>query len=111
MWDLDTISKWASKWKITFSASKTKEILFSKKVLEGVQPPQFNNQIKPRVSSLRHLGLQLAFNLDWKEQVSIMCLKASRKLSLLREAMKKKASFFRTLSKKGGWGSTGIHKF
>ena len=54
---LDKISKWASKWKITFIASKTKDILFSKKVLEGVQPLQFNNQTIPRVSSLRHLGL------------------------------------------------------
>ena len=55
--DLDKISKWASKWKITFSASKTKDILFSKKVFEGAQPLQFNNQIIPRVSSLRHLGI------------------------------------------------------
>ena len=38
----------------------------------------------PRVSSLRHLDIQLTFNLDWKEQVSIMSLKASRKLSVLR---------------------------
>ena len=35
-------------------------------------------------NQVRHLGLQLTFNLDWKEQASIMCLKASRKLSVLR---------------------------
>ena len=89
--DLDKKSKWASKWKITFSASKTRDIQFSKKVLEGVQPLQFNNQIIPRVSSLIHLGLQLTFNLDWKEQVGkynvfkskqeAFCTKKSKKLT------------------------------
>ena len=36
------------------------------------------------MSSTRHLGLQLTFNLDWREQVDLMCLKASRMLSVLR---------------------------
>ena len=36
------------------------------------------------MSSTRHLGLQISFNLDWREQVDIMCLKANRKLLVLR---------------------------
>ena len=36
------------------------------------------------MSSTRHLGLQISYNLDWREQVDIVCLKASRKLSVLR---------------------------
>ena len=82
--DLGRISTWASKWKIQFNASKTKSLLFSKKYNENLQPLTFNNENVTKVSSTRHLGLQLSFNLDWKEQVNIMCLKASRKLSVLR---------------------------
>ena len=36
------------------------------------------------MSSTRHLGLQISYDLDWREQVDIVCLKASRKLSVLR---------------------------
>ena len=59
-------------------------MLFSKKYIHDLQPLQFNNDNISRVSSTRHLGLQLTFNLVWREQVDIMCLKASRKLSVLR---------------------------
>ena len=53
----------------------------------------------PRVSSLRHLDIQLTFNLDWKEQVSIMSLKASRKLSVLRRVKNLQKSTLDILSK------------
>ena len=39
-----------------------------------------------------------------------ICTLNVKNSSLLREAIQKKSSFFRTLSKRG-WGSTGIQKF
>ena len=33
--DLQKISTWASKWKVTFNASKTKDIIFSNKYLNN----------------------------------------------------------------------------
>ena len=83
--DLAKISLWASKWKVKFNASKTNNIIFSKKVYHDVPPLQLDNVNVKRVNSHRHLGLQLTYNLDWKEQVNIMCLKANRKLSVLRQ--------------------------
>ena len=81
---LNKLSLWSSKWKVQYNASKTKSILFSKKYINDLHPLQFNNDNIYRVSSTRHFGLQLTFNLDWREQVDIMCLKASRKLSVLQ---------------------------
>ena len=59
-------------------------MLFSKKYINDLQPLQFNNDTISRVSSARHLDLQLTYNLDWREQVDIRCLKANRKLSVLQ---------------------------
>ena len=36
--DLQKISTWASKWKVTFNASKTKDIIFSNKYLNNYPP-------------------------------------------------------------------------
>ena len=60
-------------------------MIFSKKVAHGVNSLKLSDVQVTRVLSHRHLGLQLTHNLDWKEQVSIMCLKANRKLSVLRQ--------------------------
>ena len=63
---------------------KLKACFFYKKYVNDLQPLQFNNDNITRVSTTRHLGLQLTYNLDWRDQVDIMCLKANRKLSVLR---------------------------
>ena len=55
--DLETISKWASTWKITFNPDKSQDIIFTNKMLN---------------------------NLDWNTQIYQVCLKANRKLSVLR---------------------------
>ena len=55
-----------------------------KKYYNDIQPVTFNSEYISCVSSTRHLGLQISYNLDWREQVDLMCLKANRKLSVLR---------------------------
>ena len=46
--DLDTIEKWASDWCITFNASKTEEMIISRKRVQN-HPPLFfmNSELKP----------------------------------------------------------------
>ena len=82
--DLVKISNWASKWKVTFNGSKSKDIIFSNKCLNNSPPLIFNDIIIERVNCHKHLGLYLTSNLDWSEQVHQVCLKANRKLSVLR---------------------------
>ena len=72
--DLDKISTWALKWKVSFGAKKSKDMIFTKKIL--------NNS--PLSNLTTHLGLFLTSTLDWNVQIHEVCLKANRKLSVLR---------------------------
>ena len=68
----------------TFNASKTKDIIFSNKYLNNSPPLIFNNIYITRVNLHKHLGIYLSSSLDWSKQVHEVCLKANRKLSVLR---------------------------
>ena len=47
-------------------------------------PLIFENNFINRVNVHKHLGLYLSSSLDWSEQIKQVCLKANRKLSVLR---------------------------
>ena len=82
--DLEKISAWGDRWKVTFNAKKSKDIIFSNKYLNNSPPLIFNNNYIERVNSHRHLGLILSSTLDWSMQIKEVCLRANRKLSVLR---------------------------
>ena len=82
--DLVKISNWATKWKVEFNGSKSKDIIFSNKYLNNSPPLVLNDIVIERVNCHRHLGLYLTSSLDWGEQVHQVCLKANKKLSVLR---------------------------
>ena len=82
--DLQKISEWATKWKVTFNASKSKDMIFSNKQLFNSPPIVFNNTFVKRVAEHKHLGLWLSPSLSWSKHVHETCLKASRKLYVLR---------------------------
>ena len=82
--DLHKISMWAEKWKVKFNAGKSKDLIFSNKILNNSPPLVFNDNVIERVNTHRHLGVYLSSTLDWSVQVNDVCLKASRKLSVLR---------------------------
>ena len=84
--DLQRIDIWAKRWKVTFNASKSKQIIFSKKKLQSL-PIIFNQEEIKQVDTLKHLGVVLTRNLDWTEQVNFVCLKANRKLGVLRSVL------------------------
>ena len=82
--DLNRISIWAQMWKVTFNAGKSKDIIFSNKTLNNSPPLIFNETYVDRINTHRHLGVYLTSNLDWSYQINDVCLKANRKLSILR---------------------------
>ena len=82
--DLAKIVLWASKWKVTFNAKKSKDIIFTKKCLNNSPPLIFCDTFIEFVSTHKHLGFNLTSSLDWSAQVNEVCLKANRKLSVLR---------------------------
>ena len=82
--DLIKISKWANTWKVKFNAKKSKDIIFSNKCLNNSPPLIFNDSFIDRVNVHKHLGVYLSSTLNWSVQLKEVCLKASRKLSVLR---------------------------
>ena len=82
--DLIKISTWAAKWKVTFNAKKSKDIIFSSKCLNNSPPLLFNGTFIDRVNTHTHLGLHLTSDLNWSVQIKEVCLKANKKLSVLR---------------------------
>ena len=63
--DLEKIASWAQTWKVTFNASKSKDMIFSNKNLNNSPPLIFNGQYIDRVNTHKHLGVYLQSNLHW----------------------------------------------
>ena len=82
--DLNRISLWAEKWKVTFNAKKSKDIIFSKKFLNNSPPLIFGDTAIERVNTHKHHGLVLTSTLDWTQQINEVSLKANRKIAVLR---------------------------
>ena len=82
--DLFRIKQWADKWKVIFNAKKSKNIIFSKLTHNNTAPLKYNNIDIERVSSHKHLGVHLTYNLDWSVQLKQVCLRANQKLGVLR---------------------------
>ena len=99
--DLINISNWAQLWKVTFNTGKTKDMIFSNKVLNNSPPLLYNENIIERVNSHRHLGvhLYLTSNLDWSLQINDICLRANKKLSVLRHLIMLKRNTLDLLNK------------
>jgi hypothetical protein len=58
-------------------------VIFSEKHLESPPLILSDNPIK-QATVHKHLGLLLTFNLDWSQQIHSVCLRANRKLAVLR---------------------------
>ena len=83
--DLAKLNLWADKWKVTFNPGKSKDIIFSeRKYLFNSPAINFGGSFVERVHEHKHLGVYLSSNLSWARQVHETCLKANRKLAVLR---------------------------
>ena len=82
--DLSKISAWATKWKVNFNPSKSKNMLFSNKTWPSNPDILFNNTKVEQVLEHKHLGLWLTPTLCWSKQVHEICMRANSKLAVLR---------------------------
>ena len=53
-------------------------------MLNNSPPLLIDNLYIERVNLHKHLGIYLSSSLDWTKQIDMVCLKANRKLSVLR---------------------------
>ena len=81
--DLARISSWATRWKVTFNAGKTKDIIFAKGSSDGTPPLTFNDTEIERVTRHKHLGLILTSKLTWDEHINAVVKQVNLKLSML----------------------------
>ena len=83
--DLEVLNNWSKRWKVSFNADKSKDIIFSQnKVLFNSPPVLLDGDFVERVHEHKHLGIYLSSNLSWSRQIHEVCLQANRKLAVLR---------------------------
>ena len=83
--DLARISLWADTWKVTFDPGKSKDVIFCKnKNMFNSPGLLFDGKYVERVHEHKHLGVYLDSSLSWSKQIHEVCLRANRKMSVLR---------------------------
>ena len=87
----DLNSAWAKKWLVTFNPAKTESLFVSTKHNVMFPPLYFGGGIVKEVTAHKQLGVILSSNLSWNEHIDDICLKASKRLDILR-ALKYKLS-------------------
>ena len=82
--DLLKISARGARWKLSFNPRKTKQSIFSNKVLSISQAVLFNSIVVEQVYEHKHLGIWLTPTLCWSRHIQHICMKANCKLAVLR---------------------------
>ena len=90
-YDLNSVNAWAKKWLVTFNPAKTESLFVSTKHNVMFPPLYFGGGLVKEVTAHKHLGVILSSNLSWNEHIDDICLKASKRLDILR-ALKYKLS-------------------
>ena len=83
--DLQTLGNWAAQWLVQFNPTKTKYLIFSKKIERLVYPPLYlQNKQLVEVASHKHLGLTLNNKLTWDDHITRICTDAGKRLSVIK---------------------------
>ena len=82
--DLDTISKWAKKWKILFNPQKTVSITFTNKHLNNVPNLKMDNTEILEEKSHKHLGCIFQDSGKWRLHIEELTTKCAKKIDVLR---------------------------
>ena len=87
--DLDKVSLWANKLKISFNldpAKQGQEVNFSRKINKVYHPPLlFNNSTVQKVSSQKHLGIHPDEQLTFKHHINEKINKANKGTGIIRK--------------------------
>ncbi|XP_072051838.1 uncharacterized protein [Amphiura filiformis] len=82
--DLDTLSKWQTKWQMRFNASKCKVMHMSSARSPMYNKYKLSGQTLEVVNSHPYLGIHLQDDMKWDTQVAHSTAKASRILGLIK---------------------------
>ena len=84
--DLNNIETWVSSWCVTFNASKTEEMIISRKRDQNHPPLYFmKNKLEP-TGSITLLGVTISNTLSWAQHISGIAKKTAKRLYILGRA-------------------------
>ena len=87
--DLRSIVEWGDRWLVTFNATKTKLLSFSRHRDPLLLVPVEMNGIKwPEETIFRFIGLTFTRSMDWKPYIWFIAKAASRKVGSLYRAQR-----------------------
>jgi hypothetical protein len=83
--DLQTLSNWASQWRVQFNANKTKFIYFSlKRNIPPLPVLYLNNTPIEQIDCHKHLGLTLDSRLEWKAHIENISSRVSKTINSMK---------------------------
>ena len=84
--DLDSLSIWCSKWKLSLNSSKCAVMRFS---LSSLSPSScyLNGQPSKPVDKHKDLGTMICQNLSWSDHISDICVKVYKSLHLIHRSI------------------------
>ena len=82
--DLEKLNTWSHSWLVTFNPTKTKYMIFSKKLVKTNHPPLIlDGKIINQVSYHCQLGIVLHEQMQWHNHVNKICETAGKRLSAM----------------------------
>ena len=83
--DLDTLKTWSEQWLVNFNPTKTKYMVFSKKLLRTNYDNLFigNTQLE-EVSQHKQLGITFNNTLTWEHHINDVCSKAGKRIDIIK---------------------------
>ena len=84
--DLTKLHNWSKQWLVNFNPTKTKYIVFSKKLHSPDYPPlQIGGEQLQRVRTHKQLGVIFNESMTWEDHVNENCKKAMNRLVMLKK--------------------------
>ena len=81
--DLNKIEVWADSWCVTFNASKTEEMIISRKRSQNHPPLHFMNKKFQLTDSITLLGVTITKTLSWSQHITCIAKKTAKYLYIL----------------------------
>ena len=81
--DLNKIEAWADSWCVTFNASKTEEMIISRKRSQNHPPVHFMNKELQPTDSITLLGVTITKTLSWSQHITCIAKKTAKHLYIL----------------------------
>jgi len=82
--DLDSLFRWSTVWKMTFSAPKCTVVSVTRKRKKIVFDYKINNQSLAHVSEMKDLGVLLCENLSWNRHIDTITAKANKTMGMIK---------------------------